>query len=187
MSTKINLLGILIKPVPIENNGGITFEFHIARGSPANPLFFTSPALVDVLSKLDRSALPKNSILGKWEYFKERYIPREFPLFEVKSKPFRFVADNKALLDKGIAPGLEEKCFSELKRRYGQSTIIPFWEANEQRMKSLIRSGISVKKIGVLRGKDIFTYEAKLTKMLEGLKARKRRRRRLSQLYKRRG
>ena len=186
MPNKINLPGILIKPVPIENNGGIIFKFHIGRGSFANPLFFTSPELLKLLPKLNAHTLPKNSLLGQWTYNKERYIPSEDLVFEEHVAPFSFVKDSEKFLNKGIARALEEKCLLELKKRYGQSTIVPFGGANPKRMMSLRRRGINTRKTGVFSGQGVFTYEAKLTKMLESLKARKRTRRRISQIIRKR-
>ena len=186
MPNKLNLSGILIKPVLIENNGGITFEFHIGKGSPANPLFFTNPALVKILQKKQGDYLSEGMVLGEWHYYKNNYIPSENPILEENIRTFHFVKESKELNGIGIARGLEEKVLSELKKRYGVFRVIPFGNANSRRASSLTRRGIAVRYIGALKGEALHTYDAGSSEMFQTLRMKKRARRRISQIIRKR-
>jgi len=118
---KISLWGIQIKPgiEKVYDSGDTKFEFslEVAKGSPANHLFFSNPKLRELIEK--HSDLKEKQI-GRFSYYGRKrgkgYVLSEDPT------PFDCLG-GAAFMDftgKGIALELERKVLGELEKRLGK-------------------------------------------------------------------
>lgn len=165
---KISILGIKIRPIELNVNEPImTFVFEIAEGSPADPLFYSSPRLRTALGKEP----PVGAAIGHLSYFfssKDAKKPEK--VFEAVY-PFHFAKRIMGgLSKKGIASELERKCLIEMKKRFGNFQILPFLGiAEKPRRKQVSARGIRTTT------KTVPEYRANSEQMLSGINAVRRR------------
>ncbi len=147
---KLNVLGLkLVPPKGFESKGigelgSIEFDVVATRGSPADPLFYSSHRL--------RLALEKHPhLIGKgigiMEYQGCDFL-KSSPVLRVLNYPF-FNLD-KELFDfkgKGFALELERKVISAIKQRFGNVIIKPFGSVSLERRKQLLSRGIKASSV----------------------------------------
>ena len=134
---RLSLPGILVKIRP--ELGGPRFQFFICNGSPANPLFFTSPGLREILKK---SKYPQGFELGYIRYSLRTDRVDEYIY------PFRGTMED-IFEGKGIASGLERIITRELKKLTKKNiTIYPGMLAEPVRARQQEKRGIKTENIG---------------------------------------
>lgn len=144
-ATKLLTLGLKLEPPvdfkskSIEELGSMEFFVVAGYGSPADPLFYSSPRL--------RTALEKHPHLigkgiGTMEYSGYAFSKKS-PVLHVLNYPFFYlgkeIADFKG---KGFALELERKVISAIKQRFGNVIIKPFASVSLERRKQLLSRGI---------------------------------------------
>ena len=148
--TKLSVLGLKLLPSPgfesksVEALGSMEFFVKVERGSPADPLFYSSPRL--------RAAIEKHPHLigkgiGTMEYSGYAYSKKS-PVLHVSNYPFFFLG--KELADfkgKGFALELERKLISAIKQRFGNVIIKPFASVSIERKKQLLSRGINASSV----------------------------------------
>ncbi len=143
---KLSLLGIIVKKDPYQTGGGNPyniFSFELALGSPANPMFFTSPTLREVLVSLPlKPGVQLGFIDFTYSGRKNVYELRTFPFYHLDK------LDNGKyeglLAGKGISKGLERICNREFAKAVGGKVIIvPSDYATPRRVEVLMKRGLS--------------------------------------------
>ncbi len=137
---KLLMPGILVEKTFYKESGYILFNFEFAVSSPANPMFFTSPAL--------RKAINANRFfpgkpVGYIDFHKNPVVnPADPHRFTARTYPFYNVG--KALFEhRGISKGLERICNRELVKVFGRQIIIePSIVAEAVRVGVLTRRGV---------------------------------------------
>jgi hypothetical protein len=153
--TQISVPGILVK-MTIDKKS-YKFHFFLANGSPANPMFYTSPALRDAIKQIPKEDIIDTHI-GQITYTnteKNKHSEHYYPL--------------DAYLDfrkKGIALALEKIALRELRKKIGNAPIHPLTGAGEERVKQIKRRGIPVQTDEGGRSQ----YKTTVNKLLNGIK-----------------
>jgi|GEM_PF-1982087 len=110
------------------------FEIRFAHDTPANPMFFTSPALREELNK---SKYTERALIGQIHYAK--YNNELFAF----NYPFKYAPNEASFEKKGIARGLERIVMRELGNTFGKSMrIIPAFGASQKRARQMERLGV---------------------------------------------
>ena len=163
MAKKLSVLGI--RSVPLEPRPGeLVFFFKVAKGSPADPLFYSNPMLRSLLAK--KSQIGHN--LGHLTYFFDSADAEPTKALEsIQTFNSANYARN-GLLGKGIASTLEKKCLVEAQKRFGKFRVEPFMSSSKERRKQILARGIK------LVDKNP-AYSVSSTRMLQGINTVRRR------------
>jgi len=178
MAKKNMLWGIRIVPeidVPVKENPiSASYEFEIARGSFADSLFFTSPALRQVIET--NPSLKKFGTIGGigYAFVSQKKVQQHYwPFGESKTI-------EKVLKRKGIASELEKRVLIHLKSKVGDLIIEPsFGLTSKERNQQLARRNIK-------HDSDFIpSHQTKLSRVLASINMVKRRRKRIFQQLRR--
>jgi hypothetical protein len=156
--TQISVPGILVKTELNEDE--FLVLFFITNGSPANPMFFTSPALRDAINMIPEKRLYKTDFGGI------TYLHSE-----IKKNEYRVGYDplgvyRSAFEGNGIATALEKIALRELRKKVGNARIIPFIEASEERAAQLKKRGTPIQ---TTYG-GLHKYDTTVDKLLNSIK-----------------
>ena len=175
MVKKKEIWGLKVVPNPKEPEKHQMFQnydIEIAQGTWADPLFFTSPTLREIIGK--NGELKKFGKTGSIEFSLqgEKVIQHTYPFSKLGKK-------DKLFIGKGVGTGIEEKALAHLEKRFGNVTIEPsFGLAGEKRIGQLKRRNVKYS--------DSFeAYSIKIRKMRDAIKMAKRRGKRIRQKLRR--
>ncbi|MFA6268593.1 MAG: hypothetical protein WCW13_06720 [archaeon] len=146
---KILVLGIKLTPYPFENTSlsqGVQFDLRVEKGSPANPLFYSSPKLRKILEK--HPELVEYSI-GHYSFDHAPHTKEGRAVFEENPDPFGYLEGRvaKEFKRKGIALEIERKVVTELRKRFGPIIIEPFLGISSRaRNKQMFARRVNVSK-----------------------------------------
>ena len=177
MKRKMELLGLKIIKIPSSYTGEFIFDIVAGKGSPAENLFFTSPALRDFLSE---HKIQGGTPVGHISYILVQSSPKMPLVFEQATYPFGHdeSASNIFMKLKGkwMASELEKKCLTELRKIHKGSKIIivPYMGIISDSRE------IQLKKRGMRMARQSYKFADAYRVSLEGMIDAINRKRRLS-------
>ncbi|MFA6065297.1 MAG: hypothetical protein WCW44_06045 [archaeon] len=151
----------------------VHFDFKVGFGSFADPMFFSSPALREVLTA---HPLKEGARAGFISYTSSGGH------VEQAVYPFRYLDGTPLsgkLNRKGIASELEKRTLRVMIKKYGDLKLVPFMGLTRYEGAKMLLSR------GILRELGPWVKPVKTKRMQEAISATKRRRKRLTQMMKR--
>jgi len=149
--TKVSkpLLGIVITPEEMDLRDGTVgadFQFKIGRGSFANPLFYSSPKLRELMAK---HSMQEGRRVGYIEYHSD-VVPEDRGSHNIRGLAYPFYHLRGGVRHdfnrKGIATELERKALAYLRRQVGSKAVINSKCVSEGRARQLAARGITARK-----------------------------------------